>query len=235
VDLKAFVIPAVDIKEGKLVRLFKGDFERLKEYGLLPEEAGRLFEDMGFRRLHVVDLDGTLKGVPKNLPSIRKLRKVFSGTIQVGGGIRDMETCRLLDEEGINFFVVGTVAVKEPDIFEKMVNTFPNRVILSVDAKGGKVAVGGWKDETKLSPEELAKRYENTPIWGYLYTNIDKDGSLEGVDTEIYVSFKKFVKKPLLASGGVASIEDVKKLYHIVDGVVIGKAFYEGKIDLKLL
>jgi len=235
VNLKAFIIPAIDIKDGKLVRLFKGDFEKSKEYGLSPEDAGRLFEELGFRRLHLVDLDGTLEGVPKNLQTIRKLRKVFSGIIQVGGGIRSIGTCRLLDEEGIDFFVVGTVAVREPEVFQKMVSTFPGRVILSVDAKGGKVAIGGWKDNTSLSPEELAKRYEDTPLWGYLYTNIDKDGSLEGVDTRIYINFKRFANKPLLASGGVSSLEDVKKLLGVADGVVIGKALYEGKIDLMTL
>ncbi len=233
--MKSFVIPAIDLKEGKVVRLFKGDFEKAKVYSSSPEDMAKLFEELGFKRLHVVDLDGSLEGMPVNLPSIRLIRKAFSGSIEVGGGIRSMETCKVLHEEGIEFFVVGTLAVREPRTFEKMVELFPQRVILAVDSKGGKVAVGGWKEESSTSPQELALRYENIPIWGYLYTNIDRDGTLEGVDTKPYVEFKGYTKKPVLASGGVASLEDIKKLTSIVEGVVVGKAIYEGRINLREL
>ncbi len=233
--MKSFVIPAIDLKEGKVVRLFKGDFEKAKVYSSSPEDMAKLFEELGFKRLHVVDLDGSLEGMPVNLPSIRLIRKAFSGSIEVGGGIRSMETCKVLHEEGIEFFVVGTLAVREPRTFEKMVELFPQRVILAVDSKGGKVAVGGWKEESSTSPQELALRYENIPIWGYLYTNIDRDGTLEGVDAKPYVEFKGYTKKPVLASGGVASLEDIKKLMSIVEGVVVGKAIYEGRINLREL
>ncbi len=233
--MKDLVIPAIDLKGGKVVRLFKGEFERAKVYSSSPEDMAKLFEEAGFRRLHVVDLDGSLEGIPVNLPSIRLIRKAFSGSIEVGGGIRSVETCRVLHEEGIDFFVVGTLAVREPRTFEKMVELFPQRVILAVDSKGGKVAVGGWKEESSISPQELALRYENIPIWGYLYTNIDKDGTLEGVDTKPYVEFKSYTKKPVLASGGVASLEDIRKLMGIVEGVVVGKAIYEGRINLREL
>ncbi len=233
--MKDLVIPAIDLKGGKVVRLFKGEFERAKVYSSSPEGMAKLFEEAGFRRLHVVDLDGSLEGIPVNLPSIRLIRKAFSGSIEVGGGIRSVETCRVLHEEGIDFFVVGTLAIREPRTFEKMVELFPERVILAVDSKGGKVAVGGWKEESSISPQELALRYENIPIWGYLYTNIDKDGTLEGVDTKPYVEFKSYTKKPVLASGGVASLEDIRKLIGIVEGVVVGKAIYEGRINLREL
>ncbi len=233
--MKDLVIPAIDLKGGKVVRLFKGEFERAKVYSSSPEDMAKLFEEAGFRRLHVVDLDGSLEGIPVNLPSIRLIRKAFSGSIEVGGGIRSVETCRVLHEEGIDFFVVGTLAIIEPRTFEKMVELFPERVILAVDSKGGKVAVGGWKEESSISPQELALRYENIPIWGYLYTNIDKDGTLEGVDTKPYVEFKSYTKKPVLASGGVASLEDIRKLMGIVEGVVVGKAIYEGRINLREL
>ncbi len=233
--MKDLVIPAIDLKGGKVVRLFKGEFERAKVYSSSPEDMAKLFEEAGFRRLHVVDLDGSLEGMPVNLPSIRLIRKAFSGSIEVGGGIRSVETCRVLHEEGIDFFVVGTLAIREPRTFEKMVELFPQRVILAVDSKGGKVAVGGWKEESSISPQELALRYENIPIWGYLYTNIDKDGTLEGVDTKPYVEFKSYTKKPVLASGGVASLEDIRKLMGIVEGVVVGKAIYEGRINLREL
>lgn len=233
--MKDFIIPAIDLREGKVVRLFKGNFERVSVYAQKPEDLARFFDELGFKRLHVVDLDGSLEGVPVNLESIRKIRKSFSGTIEVGGGIRDLQTCRVLDQEGIDMFVVGTLAVKNPQAFEEIVESFPNRVILSVDAKGGRVAVGGWKEESAHRPESLAQLYEEKPIWGYLYTNIDKDGTLEGVDPEPYKRFRRFVKKPVLASGGVASLDDIKKLLGVVHGVVVGKAIYEGKIDLREL
>ncbi len=233
--MKDFIIPAIDLKEGRVVRLFKGDFERAKVYSSSPEDMAKLFEELGFKRLHVVDLDGSLEGMPVNLPSIRLIRKAFSGSIEVGGGIRSVETCRVLHEEGIDSFVVGTLAIKDPKNFEKIVELFPKRVILAVDSKGGRVAIGGWKEESFISPEELASKYESTPIWGFLYTNIDKDGTLDGVDTRPYVEFKNYTKKPVLASGGVASLEDIRKLMGVVEGVVVGKAIYEGRINLREL
>jgi phosphoribosylformimino-5-aminoimidazole carboxamide ribotide isomerase len=133
--LKDFLIPAIDLKEGRLVRLYKGQEDQAKVYSEKPEEVARFFEGLGFSRLHVVDLDGAFGGVPRNLQAIRNIRKVFSGTIQVGGGIRSMETLKILDEEGINLFVVGTVALKNPQLFEEMLTAFPGRLILSVDSR----------------------------------------------------------------------------------------------------
>lgn len=231
-DLRSFVIPAIDIKEGKLVRLYKGEFDKLKEYDKDLIETATLFNDMGFKRLHVVDLDGAEGGKPKNLDKILLIRKVFSNEIELGGGIRDFETARLLFEEGIDFLVMGTVALKRPEEFERIIESYPERVILSIDARYGRVAIGGWKEESALSPQELARRYEDKPIWGYLYTIIERDGSLEGVDINPYREIKELVDKPVLASGGVSTLEDIKKLYGVVDGVVVGKAIYEGKIDI---
>ncbi|RUM27819.1 MAG: 1-(5-phosphoribosyl)-5-((5-phosphoribosylamino)methylideneamino)imidazole-4-carboxamide isomerase, partial [Aquifex sp.] len=147
-----------------------------------------------------------------------------------GGGIRNYETAKTLFDEGIDFVVIGTLAYKNKEEFLKILENFPNKVILALDAKGGKVAIGGWKEETAISPGEFAKEYESYPIWGYLYTVIERDGSLEGVDTKPYEEIKKHIKKPVIASGGVSSLEDVKKLYKIVEGVVVGKAIYEGKL-----
>jgi len=147
----------------------------------------------------------------------------------------NMSAEEIVKEEGIDLFVIGTLAIKEPETFEEIIYEFPQRVILAVDARGGKVAIGGWKEESALRPEDLALKYDQKPIWGYLYTNIERDGTLEGVDVEPYREFKKHVKKPLIASGGVASLEDVYKLMDVVEGVVVGKAIYEGKINLKEL
>ena len=231
-NLKEFIIPAIDIKEGKVVRLYKGEFEKSKVYYENPSDIAKFFGELGFKRLHVVDLDGAKEGKPANLKHLEKIREVFPGEIEVGGGVRSYETAKTIFDVGIDYVVVGTLAVKNPKEFEKILESFPNKVILAIDSKGGKIAVGGWLEETPLTPEELAKRYEDKPVWGYLYTIVERDGSLEGVDTKPYEEIKKFVKKPVLASGGVSSLEDVKKLYNIVEGVVVGKAIYEGRIKV---
>ncbi len=231
-DLRGFIIPAIDIKEGKLVRLYRGEFDKLKEYDKDLIETATWFNDIGFKRLHVVDLDGAEGGKPKNLDKILAIRKVFSREIEFGGGIRSFEAARSLLEEGIDYIVVGTLAVKQPREFEKILEHYPERVILSIDARHGRVAIGGWKEESALSPEELARRYDDTPVWGYLYTIIERDGSLEGVDVRPYREIKELVDKPVLASGGVSSLEDINRLYGVVDGVVVGKAIYEGRIDI---
>jgi phosphoribosylformimino-5-aminoimidazole carboxamide ribotide isomerase len=236
VSLKEFIIPAIDIKGGKVVRLYKGEFDKTTVYYENPADVAKLFTDYGFRRIHVVDLDGAKEGLPANLKRIEEIRKVFPNEVEVGGGIRSKEAVKvLLEDLGIDYTVIGTLALKNPELFEEIINEFPDKVILSIDSKGGKVAVSGWLSTAPLTPEELAKKYDDKPIWGYLYTVVEKDGTLEGIDVEPYKRIKQFVKKPVLASGGVASLEDVKKLVGITDGVVVGRAIYEGKIDLKNL
>ena len=234
-NLKEFVIPAIDIKDGKAVRLYKGEFSRVKVYSDKPEEIAKKFNDYGFKKIHVVDLDGAKEGKLKNIQVIKKIRKNFEMEIEVGGGIRSYEVAKSLFEEGIDYTVIGTLAIRNPEEFEKIISEFPNRVILAIDSKFGRVAVGGWTEETSFTPEEFVKIYDGKPIWGYLYTVIERDGSLEGVDIEPYKGIKKYTKKPVLASGGVSSIEDIKKLHGVVDGVIVGKAIYEGKIKLEEL
>ncbi|RTZ58630.1 MAG: 1-(5-phosphoribosyl)-5-[(5-phosphoribosylamino)methylideneamino]imidazole-4-carboxamide isomerase [Gammaproteobacteria bacterium] len=232
-NLKEFLIPAIDIKDGKVVRLYKGDFQKAKVYYENPTDIAKKFADLGFKKIHVVDLDGAKEGLPANIRVIDAIRNAVSCQIQVGGGIRTRKAAKkLLEEIGVDFIVIGTLAVKNPSLFDEIVGEFPQKVILSIDSKEGRVAVSGWLENSDYSPEEFAQSFEEKPIWGYLYTVVDRDGTLEGVDTKPYEVIKKFVKKPVLASGGVASLEDVKKLVGITEGVVVGKAIYEGKIDL---
>ena len=231
-DIREFVIPAIDIKEGRVVRLLRGDFGRAKVYPYSPEDLARVFQDAGFKRIHVVDLDGAEGGRPKNLDHIMRIRSVFEGEIEVGGGVRSYKVADILFREGIDYVVVGTIALKNPEEFEKILINFPGKILLSIDSKGGKVAIGGWQEESSLTPSQLAESYDQKPIWGYLYTIVERDGSLEGVDVRPYKEIKSTVRKPILASGGVSSLEDVEKLYGIVEGVVVGKAIYEGKIPV---
>ncbi len=232
-DIRTFVIPAIDLFEGKVVRLYRGRFEDVKVYPFSPEKLARVYNDAGFKRIHVVDLNGAEGGSLKNLRYIKEIRSIFKGEIEVGGGVRSYEVAKSLFEEGINFVVVGTLAVRKPEELSRILEDFPNRVILSIDSKGGKVAIGGWTEESSFHPEDLTRIYDKERIWGYLYTIIERDGSLEGVDVEPYRRIKELTKKPVLASGGVSSLEDVEKLYPIVDGVVVGKAIYEGRIPVK--
>ena len=231
-DPYSFIIPAIDIKEGSVVRLYRGDFKRAKVYTSSPKEMAERFESAGFKRLHVVDLDGAEGGKPRNLEHIKKIRSVFKGRIEVGGGIRSYGVAKVLFEEGMDYVVIGTLAVRDPGEFERILDDFPGGVILSIDTKGGRVAVGGWKEESSVTPEELARKYDQKPIWGYLYTIVERDGSLEGVDVRPYREIKSVVKKPVLASGGVSSLEDIGNLYGVVEGVVVGRALYEGKIKI---
>ncbi len=232
-DFRGFLIPAVDIREGKVVRLYRGEFGRVSVYPYTPAEVARIFDSAGFERIHVVDLDGAQGGRPRNLRHIADVRRAFRGTVEVGGGIRSYDVARALFEEGVDLVVVGTLAVRDPDELGRILADFPERVILSIDAKGGKVSVGGWREESAYTPAELARIYDTEPIWGYLYTIVERDGSLEGVDVEPYREIRRHVSKPLLASGGVSSLKDVEKLYGVVDGVVVGKAIYEGRIPVE--
>ncbi len=235
-NLKGFIVPAIDIRGGKVVRLYKGDFDRERVYHENPVELAKRFNRLGFKRIHVVDLDGAKEGLPSNLETIARIREAVSCEVEVGGGIRTREAAKkLLEDIGVDYIVVGTLAVRKPELFAEIVEEYPNRVVLSIDSKGGKVAVSGWLEKASQTPEEFAKRFENLPIWGYLYTVVERDGTLEGVDIEPYKSIKGVVKKPVLASGGVASLEDVKRLVGVVDGVVVGRAIYEGRIDIENL
>jgi len=235
-DIKSFLIPAIDIREGKVVRLYKGDYSRTTVYADNPVDVAKKFTDLGFKRIHVVDLDGAKEGLPANIKTVESIRKAVDCEIEFGGGIRTREAANeILKNIGVDYIVVGTLAVKNPALFEEIIEENPGRVILSIDSKGGKVAVGGWLEKSSYTPQEFALLYDDKPIWGYLYTVVEKDGTLQGVDTAPYEEIKKAVNKPVLASGGVASVEDVKKLMGITDGVVVGRAIYEGKIKLEEL
>ncbi len=236
-SLKEFVIPAVDIKEGKAVRLYKGDPNAVKVYGDNPVEIAKMWEEKGAKHLHIVDLDGAFEGIPKNYKIVEQIVKSVNVPIEFGGGLRTYEAVEKMIEIGVERVVIGSLAYQDKDLFEKIVNDFPSKVVLGIDAKDGKVAIKGWLEKTEYSPLEFAKMYENLPIWGYLYTDVNRDGALIGPNIEGTKHLAENLSKPVIASGGVSSLEDVKKLYELrkygVYGVVVGKALYEGKINLE--
>ena len=236
-SLKEFVIPAVDIKEGKAVRLYKGDPNAVKVYGDNPVEIAKMWEEKGAKHLHIVDLDGAFEGIPKNYKIVEQIVKSVNVPIEFGGGLRTYEAVEKMIEIGVERVVIGSLAYQDKDLFEKIVNDFPSKVVLGIDAKDGKVAIKGWLEKTEYSPLEFAKMYENLPIWGYLYTDVNRDGALIGPNIEGTKQLAENLSKPVIASGGVSSLEDVKKLYELkkygVYGVVVGKALYERKINLE--
>ena len=231
-NFREFIIPAIDIKDGKLVRLKGGDFSKIKEYSDNPAEMAEVFHDRGFKRLHVVDLDGAKEGKPVNISVIKEIRNRFPGKIQLGGGLRDVNILKIYKEEGIDFFIIGTVALTDKVTFKKMVYAFPESIILAIDSKKGRVAVHGWTKTSELKPEDVIYEYDSMPIWGYLYTIVERDGMLKGIDPKPYENIRRTTNKPIIASGGVSSFEDIRKLHGIVDFVVVGKALYEGLIEV---
>ncbi|SNR81595.1 1-(5-phosphoribosyl)-5-[(5-phosphoribosylamino)methylideneamino]imidazole-4-carboxamide isomerase [Desulfurobacterium atlanticum] len=229
------LIPAVDIKDGKCVRLYKGRADAVKEYFDNPVEAALLWQNKGATRLHVVDLDGAFEGVPKNIKIVEEIVKRLSIPVQFGGGVRTVEAVKALKDAGVDRIIVGTVAVENPELFEEMIDVFPDGMVLGVDAKDGYMTTRGWVEKTELKAVEFAKKYEDEPIWGFVYTDISRDGTLEGPNFEEVERFAGSVKKPVIASGGIAREEDVFRLAEIpnVVGAITGKAVYEGTIDFE--
>jgi len=228
------IIPAIDLKDGKCVRLRQGKFDEVTVYYKNPEEAAIRWQKEGAEVLHVVDLDGAKKGCISNLSSIKKIREVFHGAIEVGGGIRKKEDIELLLNSGIDRVILGTIAVENPDFVKEVCKIFPDRIIAGIDARDGYVAVKGWVELTKIKATELAQRMQEHGVWGIIYTDISRDGMLTGPNIEATKALVDSLKIPVIASGGVSSIEDIKKLSKIQNlwGVIVGKALYSGTIKL---
>lgn len=229
------IIPAIDLKDGKCVRLRQGKFSEVTVYYDNPEDAALRWQNEGAQVLHVVDLDGAKNGKISNLTSIKKIREVFRGAMEVGGGIRRIEDIELLFTLGIDRIILGTIAAQSPEFVKKVCKKFPQKIIVGIDAKDGLVAVKGWVKVTELRATELALKMQDYGIWGIIYTDISRDGMLVGPNIEATKALVEAVKVPVIASGGVSSLEDIKKMAEIPKlwGVITGKAIYSGAINLK--
>ena len=226
------IFPAIDLKDGKAVRLTKGLMESAKVYSSEPWELAKRFEEMGSKWLHIVDLNGAFAGEPKNIAQIEKIRKNTNLKIELGGGIRDEDTIKKYLDLGINRLILGSIAAREPKKVINLADKYP--IAVGIDAKDGFVAVDGWGDSSGIKASELAKIYENSKIECIIATDISKDGTLSGLNIDFILEIQNASKKRVIASGGVASVEDIKKVQQNgIYGVIIGKAFYEGKIDLE--
>jgi phosphoribosylformimino-5-aminoimidazole carboxamide ribotide isomerase len=229
------VIPAIDLKDGQCVRLLQGKKEVVTTYSDNPAATAKRWEACGARLLHIVDLDGAFAGNQKNLNAIIRIRKSVRSALQVGGGIRKIGNVMKLISAGIDRIIIGTAAIEDPEFVTYSCNKYPGRVLIGIDAKDGMVAIKGWEEVTSLTAKELAKRLEIVGTAGIIYTDIARDGMLSGPNIEATREIVESVKIPVIASGGVSCIDDIKNLMQIKNlwGVITGKAIYSGSLDLK--
>ena len=231
------IIPAIDIKDGKCVRLAQGKFDRVTTYGDDPVEIAQRWMDEGAELIHVVDLDGSVAGLPRNANIILEIARNVDVPIQVGGGIRTMATIEFYLGNGIASVILGTTALQNEKIVREACGVFPNKIILGIDALNGQVAVKGWTQTTEKNAVDLAKHYQDYNVKAIVYTDIARDGMSTGVNVEATRNLAVSVNIPVIASGGVASIKDVENLLALDDcdiyGMIIGRALYTGAVSLE--
>lgn len=231
------LIPAIDIKEGKCVRLRQGRMEDDTVFSDDPLAMANRWVNEDARRLHLVDLDGAFAGQPRNADLVRAITKAHSSIpVQIGGGIRDVQTAAAYVDAGVAYVIVGTKAVSDPDFVSTLCREIPGKVIVGLDAVDGRVATDGWAKQSSLTALDLARRFEGEGISAIVYTDIDRDGMMQGVNVEATAALAKELSIPVIASGGVSSWQDISALCAHVDegimGAIVGRALYEGAIDL---
>lgn len=234
------LFPAIDLKEGRVVRLYKGAMEQATVYGEDPAAQAQAFQRAGFRWLHLVDLDGAFAGEPRNAAAVEAILAAATLPVQLGGGIRDMATVERWLALGVKRVILGTAAVRDPAFVKEACRAFPGRIVVGVDAKEGFVAVAGWAETSSLSALELAERFKDAGVAALLYTDVSRDGALTGVNAAATAELARASGLPVIASGGVAGLEDIRRLKALaatvtegpgIEGVVIGRALYDGRLD----
>ncbi len=231
------VIPAIDLKEGRCVRLEQGLMEKDTVYSDDPGAQAKTWQDQGGELLHIVDLDGAFAGVPKNKEAIEAIVQAIDIPTELGGGIRDMETIEAYLELGVGRVILGTIAKENPALVAEACKRFPGKIVVGIDAKDGLVAVRGWADVTEKLATELAKEMEGFGVEAIIYTDIARDGMMQGPNIEATKALAEAISIPVIASGGVSSLRDIRQLLTIeesgVSGVITGKAIYTGALDLR--
>lgn len=228
------IFPAIDIKENKCVRLLQGDFDKVNIYGDDPSAMAKRWEDKNAQFIHIVSLNGARGEGKVNDESIKKILSTVNIPIQIGGGIRSQERVQELLNMGVNRVIVGSIAIKNKELLKKLVKKYKEKIVVSIDAKNGKVAVQGWEEISDVDSIELCKELEQIGVKTIVYTDISKDGMMIGPNFNIYEKLSKETNLDIIASGGVTTIEDIKRLKDMdLYGAIIGKALYENKIELK--
>jgi phosphoribosylformimino-5-aminoimidazole carboxamide ribotide isomerase len=229
------LFPAIDLKDGKCVRLKLGDMARATVYNDNPAAQAKAFEDQGFKWLHVVDLNGAFEGQSVNGAAVESILKTTKNPVQLGGGIRTLAHIESWLGKGLARVILGTVAVRNPELVKQACKLFPGQVAVGIDAKAGKVAVEGWAEASSLEVIELARKFEGAGVSAIIYTDIDRDGILTGINWESTLVLANAVSIPVIASGGLASIDDVKRMLQPdakkLEGAITGRALYDGRID----
>lgn len=229
------LFPAIDLKQGRCVRLRHGDMAQAQVYNDDPIAQARAFERQGFRWLHIVDLDGAFSGQSENATQVRGILDAVSLPIQLGGGIRFMTSIERWLALGVRRVILGTAAVRDPELVRDACRTYPGRIVVGLDARAGKVAVEGWARETTLQAVELARLYADAGVAAIIYTDIDRDGVLAGVNVDATLALAQATPVPVIASGGLASMADIDRLLEpdcaILEGVISGRAIYDRRID----
>ena len=231
------LFPAIDLKDGQCVRLKLGEMNAATVFNDDPAAQARAFEQQGFKYLHIVDLNGAFAGKPVNGAAVEAILDAISIPAQLGGGIRDLGTIEAWLTKGIRRVILGTVAVRDPELVKDAAKRFPGRIAVGIDAKGGKVAVEGWAETSELTAIDLAKRFEDAGVAALIYTDIERDGVLKGLNLLATAALARATRIPVIASGGLASIADVRDLkkpeYSLLEGAIAGRALYDGRINAK--
>jgi phosphoribosylformimino-5-aminoimidazole carboxamide ribotide isomerase len=231
------IIPAIDLKDGRCVRLQQGDMAKETVFSDQPSKMAAQWARLGARRLHVVDLNGAVAGKPRNEAAVKAIVASVDSDIpvQLGGGIRDLDTIERYLDDGVSYVIIGTAAVKNPGFLHEACDAFPGHIIVGLDAKDGKVATDGWSKLTGHDVLDLARRFQDYGVEAVIYTDIGRDGMMAGVNVEATLRLAQALTVPVIASGGLTSLEDVKKLRELesegVTGAIAGRAIYEGRLD----
>jgi phosphoribosylformimino-5-aminoimidazole carboxamide ribotide isomerase len=229
------LFPAIDLKDGQCVRLKRGDMREATVFNADPTAQARAFEQQGFEYLHIVDLNGAFAGKPVNAPAVEAILGAVKLPVQLGGGIRDMATLEAWLARGVRRVILGTIAVRDPALVRAACKAYPGRIAVGIDARGGRVAVEGWAETSELTASQLAARFEDAGVAAIIYTDIDRDGVLKGLNLPATVALAQATAIPVIASGGLASMADIEALLQpqcaILHGAITGRALYDGTLD----
>lgn len=227
--------PAIDLKDGNCVRLLRGDMDAATVFNENPADQATAFKAAGFKRIHLVDLNGAFEGKPVNANAVENILKATNVPSQLGGGIRDLATIEMWLGKGISRVILGTIALRNPQIVKDACKAFPGQIAVGIDARDSMVAVEGWAETSETTALDLARKFEDVGVEAIIYTDIDRDGALQGVNVEATEQLASNISIPVIASGGVASIKDIEALLKVqesgIEGVIIGRALYDGRID----
>jgi len=233
------IFPAIDIKNGKCVRLIKGDFNRATEYDLSPIYQAKKYFENGFNNIHIIDLDGALNGRSVNSGIVKEIIKNDKLKIQIGGGVRTMDDISAWIESGVDKVIIGTAAVKNINLLEVACNKFKNKIAVALDVKDGFIALSGWKENTQILVSDFVDKIKNFGVSRIIYTDINKDGTKQGPNLKDTIKISSKIKIPTVISGGISSIEDIKKIkllnYPNIEGVIVGKSIYDGDVKISEL